>query len=392
MNHPRLALVSNFRDEASPSMLVCGDRLYDHLSAEHPDLETTRIQPDYTYRLRQLPRLGKMGFARETDKMLNRFWDYPRHLKSQISQFDLFHICDQSYASLVNILPPERTGVFCHDLDVFRSILQPDKYPRSIRYNTIQRYALNGFCKAAVIFYTTQSVREEILHYQLISPDKLVQVPLGIAREFSPHESNANMAAIIQEKIGDRPFLLNISVNLQRKRLDVLLETYARLRHHHPDLLLVRVGAEWEPDMQARIDRLGIRDGIRLFPRLEQKDLAEFYRRAAVVLMTSEAEGFGMPLIEALACGSIIVVSDIPVLREVGGNAAVYCPVGKPDIWANTISDLLNYPEATPDLSIRFQQVKKYTWSAHAETIAQAYQERILSQSTSQQPLQVFAS
>jgi len=108
--------------------------------------------------------------------------------------------------------------------------------------------------------------------------------------------------------------------------------------------------------------------------------------------MTSEAEGFGMPLIEALACGSIIVVSDIPVLREVGGNAAVYCPVGKPDIWANTISDLLNYPEATPDLSIRFQQVKKYTWSAHAETIAQAYQERILSQSTSQQPLQVFAS
>ncbi|MBC1220727.1 glycosyltransferase [Nostoc sp. UCD121] len=392
MNSLRLALVSNFRAEASPSMLVCGDRLYDSLCAEHPHLATTRIQPNYTYRLRQLPRLGKMRLALETDKMLNRFWDYPRHLKSQVSQFDIFHICDQSYASLVHILPPERTGVFCHDLDVFRSILQPDKYPRSLRYNTMQRYVLNGFRNAAVVFYTTQSVRDEILHYQLISPDKLVQVPLGIAPEFSPGDANSKMAIHIQQEIGNRPFLLNISGNLKRKRLDVLLETYARLRYHHPELLLVRVSPEWEPDMQARIDRLGIRHGIRLFSQLEQKDLVELYRQAAIVLMTSEAEGFGMPLIEALACGSVAVVSDIPVLREVGSNAAVYCPVGNPDAWANTISHLLNHLEAAPELSLRLRQVKKYTWSAHAKIIAQTYQERILSQAATQQPLQAFAS
>ncbi|BCL34082.1 glycosyltransferase [Nostoc sp. MS1] len=389
MNSLRLALISNLRDEASPSMLVCGDRLYDYLCAEHPDIKTTRIQPDYTYRLRRLPRLGKMGFALGTDKMLNRFWDYPQHLKPQISQHDIFHICDQSYASLVHILPPERTGVFCHDLDVFRSILQPDKYPRSIRYNTIQRYALNGFRQAVVVFYTTQSVRDEILHYQLVSPDKLVQVPLGIAPEFSPGSSRLTDA--IAQQIGDRPFILNISGNLQRKRLDVLLETYARLRYHHPELLLVRVGPEWEPNMQVRIERLGIRHGIRLFHRLEQNDLVELYRRAAVVLMTSEAEGFGMPLIEALACGSVAVVSDIPVLQEVGGNAAVYCPVGQPDVWANTIHHILNHPEAAPERAMRLQHVSKYTWSAHAATIAQAYQERILPQMTTQQPLEVFA-
>jgi glycosyltransferase involved in cell wall biosynthesis len=369
----RLALVSNFRAEASPSMLVCGDSLYDYLCAEHSDWHTTRIQPAYTYRLRRLPWLGKKRFAVESDKLLNRYWDYPRYLQPQISQFDIFHICDQSYASLVHILPPERTGVFCHDLDVFRSVLEPGKYRRSIRYNTIQRYALKGFCKAAIVFYTTEFVRDEILKYKLVSADKLVQVPLGTAPEFSPHVSAANLTPLIQKQIGKQPFLLNVSGNLKRKRLDVLLDTYSRLRSEHPELLLVRVGPEWEPDLQRRIDQLGIREGIRLLSGLEQQDLVALYRQATLVLMTSEAEGFGMPLIEALACGSVPVVSDICVLREVGGNAAIYCPVGQPDIWAKTISDVLKQPETAPDISLRLKQVKKYTWSFHANAIAQAY-------------------
>uniref|UniRef100_B8HJS8 Glycosyl transferase group 1 n=1 Tax=Cyanothece sp. (strain PCC 7425 / ATCC 29141) TaxID=395961 RepID=B8HJS8_CYAP4 len=384
MNPARLALVSNFRAEASPSMLVCGDRLYDYLVAEQPDLQTSRIQPEYTYRLKRLPWLGKIGFASGGDKMLNRYWDYPRHLKSCQQNFDLFHICDQSYASLVHVLPPERTGVFCHDLDVFRSILQPDKYPRSFRYNAMQRYALNGFRQAGVVFYTTNFVREEILHYGLIAPEKLVQVPLGIDPSFSPHVSNPEVSAQLRHQIGDRPFLLNISVTLPRKRLDVLLDTYALLRSLHPELLLVRVGPGWTPELEARIDRLGIRDGIRLLPRLEQVELAELYRQAAVVLMTSESEGFGMPLIEALASGSLIVVSDIAVLREVGGEAAVYCPVGEPEVWAKTISHLLKQPGDAPDRNFRLQHAKRYTWSVHAQTIAEAYRERILPQLKSQ--------
>ncbi len=376
----RLGLVSNFRAEASPSMLVCGDRLYETLVAEHLDFQTTRIQPEYTYRLKRLPSLGRMGCASGGDKMLNRFWDYPRYLKSCQHNFDLFHICDQSYASLVNVLPPERTGVFCHDLDVFRSVLQPDKYPRSFRYNTMQRYALKGFQQAAVVFYTTHFVRDEILHFGLMTPEKLVQVPLGIDPSFSPKASHSGMVEHLRQQLGDGPFLLNISVSLPRKRLDVLLDAYALLRSQHPELMLVRVGPGWMPDLEARIDRLGIRDGIRLFPRLEQVELAELYRRAAVVLMTSESEGFGMPLIEALASGSLIVVSDIAVFREVGGEAAVYCPVGEPQAWAETISHLLQNPDAAPNRGFRLQYAKRYTWSAHAQTIADAYRERVLPQ------------
>ncbi|MBD2435511.1 glycosyltransferase [Nostoc sp. FACHB-110] len=217
-------------------------------------------------------------------------------------------------------------------------------------------------------------------------------MPLKISPEFSFSKEILHMTTNIQQQISHRPFILNISGNLQRKRLDVLLETYARLRYHHPELLLVRIGPQWEPEMQARIERLGIQHGIRLFSKIEQQDLVELYRRAAIVLMTSETEGFAMPLIEALACGSVAVVSDIPVLREVGGNAAVYCPVGQPEVWADTIHHLLNHPEAAPSLSVRLNQVKNYSWSLHAATIAQAYQEKIRSHCPTPQPLEVVTS
>jgi glycosyltransferase involved in cell wall biosynthesis len=91
------------------------------------------------------------------------------------------------------------------------------------------------------------------------------------------------------------------------------------------------------------------------------------------VLLTSEAEGFGLPVIEALACGAIVAVSDIPVLREVGGAAVVYCPVADVSAWVKTVEQLLENPTSAPEYSLRLAQAQKYSWSAHAQTIANAY-------------------
>jgi glycosyltransferase involved in cell wall biosynthesis len=379
MNRARLALVSNFRAEASPSMLVCGDRLHEALVNEHPEFETVRIQPEYVRiatRLPSLPLLRRLSGG--ADKMLNRYVVYPRHLAKLSAGFDLFHICDHSYASLMHGLPAERTGVLCHDVDVFRSVLQPELYRRSPRFNAMQRHALAGLAKAAIVFHTTDHVREEILRYGLTRRERLVQVPLGVNPRFLPPATPGERSALLRETVGERPFLLNVSVTLARKRLDVLLRTYALLRRSHPDLLLLRIGPDWSGDQQALITELGIAEGIRRIPRLEQDTLASFYGAAAAVLMTSEAEGFGMPLIEALACGTVAVVSDIPVFHEVAGPAAVYCPVGDAAAWARRLTEILNDPGTAPPVAVRRDQVRRYTWSAHAAVIAAAYRERIL--------------
>jgi glycosyltransferase involved in cell wall biosynthesis len=91
------------------------------------------------------------------------------------------------------------------------------------------------------------------------------------------------------------------------------------------------------------------------------------------VLLPSEAEGFGLPLIEALACGASVVASDIPVLREVGAEAVTYCPVGDVLAWAEQVTRLLADPVTAPPREVRLSRAARFTWAAHVRTIAEAY-------------------
>ena len=105
---------------------------------------------------------------------------------------------------------------------------------------------------------------------------------------------------------------------------------------------------------------------------IQPAQLAELYRRAAVILQPSEAEGFGLPVIEALACGAIVVASDIPVLREVGGDAVIYCPVGDVGAWVRGSCACIRWV-LRPQLPERLACAARYSWVAHARTIADAY-------------------
>jgi glycosyltransferase involved in cell wall biosynthesis len=81
---------------------------------------------------------------------------------------------------------------------------------------------------------------------------------------------------------------------------------------------------------------------ITVLPFLERRVLAAVYRRAAVVLQPSDREGFGLPVAEAMACGTPVVASDLKPLREVGGTIASYCPVGDVKAWTHAVSELLD--------------------------------------------------
>src|SRR5439155_21990059 len=112
---------------------------------------------------------------------------------------------------------------------------------------------------------------------------------------------------------------------------------------------------------------------ITQMPRQERPVIADLYRRAAAVLMPSESEGFGLPVAEALACGAPVIASDISVLREVGGDAAIYCPLADVPTWIARIRDLLHGANPAPTLQARLAQARKYSWRSHAQIIAQAY-------------------
>lgn len=378
MNLPYLGLVFNFPQTKSFSMDFCSEMLLNQLQQDlHLPFKPEAIVPQEYYQiLTRIPWLGRKFPIRTLETMLNNLWVYPQAIKKVRDRFQYFHICDHSYANLVHDLPAERTGVFCHDLDAFRSLLEPKKYRRGWHYNAGQKHVLSGMQKAKFVFYTTNEVRQEIEHYQLLDPSKLIQAPLGIASEFTAIAAQ-KPSKLLESIIDQQPFLLNVSSNQVRKRLDILLQAFAGIHERFPELKLVRVGAEWTPQMQKLIQSLGIGNSIIRLQGLERSELAELYRQATITLVTSESEGFGLPVIEALACGSPVVASDIPVLREVGGNAVTFCPLNRIDDWVTVLENHLQAPNAQPSKGDHLAQAAKYSWAAHAKTISDAYEKMV---------------
>jgi glycosyltransferase involved in cell wall biosynthesis len=349
----RLAVLTDYPEEGWPSMDLVAEMLLKHLT---PDVQGARICPPWK---RRLSFLG--GVGRNFDRLVNRMWDYPRSVRRGIGPFDCFHLCDHSYAQLVHELPAERTGVFCHDLDTFRCILEPEKERRPAWFQAMARKILTGLEMARVVFYLTSAVREQIERFGIVDPAKLVQCPVAAAEEFSYQLPRPT----------DMIYLLHVGSCIPRKRVDVLLQTFAAVRQ--PGLRLIQVGGEWTPAQRELIAKLGIADAVEQKRHLSRPEIAELYRGAAVVLQPSDAEGFGLPVIEALACGAKVVASDIPVLREVGGDAVLYCPVGEVDQWADTVSKLLAGQDLAPPLEKRLAQAAKFSWAEHARVIADAY-------------------
>jgi glycosyltransferase involved in cell wall biosynthesis len=346
-------------------MDYAAEMLTRHLCDEHSQrFETVTVRPKF---FRGFEALSHRREAFNADRLTTRFVTYPVSVLMRRSDFDLFHLVDHSYSQLLHVLPASRTGVFCHDLDTFAPILanNGERFPAWRR--GLAAIQLRGLRKAAVHFHTTASIGAQLSELSIANRDALVCAPYGIAREFWKP---------MKGKLPDRlrtPFLLHVGGNYPRKRLDILFRVFSRVRGLLPEYSLVQVGATLTEGDTLLAQELGIVSALISFPYLPRLEVARLYAEASVVLMPSEREGFGLPLVEALAAGAPVVASDIPPLREIGGDAVTFCPLGEIDHWTDAVVGLLRKPAAGPDLPTRQHQASRFSWQNHASVVAAAY-------------------
>ena len=389
MSLPRLAVLCDFQEENWPSMDLVADMLLDHLQQEFADrFVATRICPPMRRRLtgQRSENRGQepeRGTRFNVDRFLNRFWDYPRYLRRLRNDFDLFHVVDHSYGQLLHVLPPERTVVSCHDLDTFQSLLNPGNDPRSFLFRKMMSRTLSGFKKAALVTCDSAATRDELLSQQLVEPERAVVIPNGVHPSCSPEAdptADREAARLLGEPAASALEILHVGSTIPRKRIDILLQIFAAARKEFPAARLVRVGGPFTREQLRLVDQLGLAPGIVVLPHLERKVLAAVYRRAAFLLQPSEREGFGLPVVEALACGTPVVASDLPVLREVGGDAAFYSPVADVGCWSEAIRGLVCERRDDPDHWRRrrlngFAQAAKFSWAEYARKMVAVYSE-----------------
>jgi glycosyltransferase involved in cell wall biosynthesis len=341
----RIALVCDFLEENWPSMDLVADMLFQHLQRDlETDLQVTRVCPPLQRRFARFPKVGLTPAFHNLDRLTNRFFDYPRHLRDLRSHVDLFHIVDHSYSQLVHCLPAERTVVTCHDLDTFRCLLDPARDQRPGWFRAMTSRILKGFTQAAHVITVSAIVRDEIISYGLLPPGRITVIPNGVHPSCSPNGdavADAELARLLPPDSANAFWLLNVGSTIRRKRLDILLRVFAAVRQDLPHARLIRAGGALTPEQLRLAEELNIQNAIVQLGSVTREMLGAAYRRADLLVHTAEAEGFGLPLIESMACGCRVVASDIAVLREIGGPAAAYCSLEDIPGWRATIVRLL---------------------------------------------------
>ena len=254
--------------------------------------------------------------------------------------------------------------VTCHDLDAVQAALPAGAVPFAPS-RFLASGILDGLARAAHVACVSQATSDELLATGRVEPDRISVVHAGVHPSCVPADRRRRDAPAGR-------FLLHVGSTIQRKRIDVLLRDLSGRADNFPELRLRRVGGvtDARAALRSRLSWGSLMRSSR--PNISTRPaLAACYRAARLVVLPSEREGFGLPVVEAMACGTPVVASDIPALEEVGGSAAVYCPVGDVDRWVETISALLREEQHEPSASRSggrqsIANASRFNWNSYA--------------------------
>lgn len=256
----------------------------------------------------------------------------------------------------VNLLKPDVLHSPAFIAPVFRTISSPQvvtihdlafekhlqKIPFSRRY--FYRYVIpKSIRKAEIVITDSQTVATE-LELSRFTPKQVEVVPLGVDPKLFNAESQPTDEEILKSYNLQSPFFLMVATQEPRKNIFTILSAFKQLREKTPAFRLALAGRYgWMVDHQER-DLAGV-DLLGYVPDVH---LPALYRHAAAFIAPSHYEGFDLPAVEALACGTPVLASDIPVHREVLGDLASFIPHDQPDAWFNNMVEFVTQNEKHP--------------------------------------------
>src|SRR5215469_9934611 len=377
MDRLKVAVVADYAEEGWASMDLVAEMLASRLVSMHRDaIDARLIRPRF---VRPFTRFGSLRRSKSffnAERAFNRYLLYPLWLRQQRGKFTLFHIVDHSYSHLANHLPPDRTIITCHDIDAFRAVLAPSRGPRAAVPRVVAGRILKGFRRAAIVTCVSRATRAAIVEQGLRSLLTTVVIANGVDSVMSPEPDLAadrEAENVLGPHDANAPEIVHVGSTEPRKRIETLLQIFAGVGRRFPSARLIRIGGGLLPEHWRAADALGIKDRIVIVPFLDRKVLATVYRRAAVVLMPSEAEGFALPVAEAMACGRPVVASDLPVLRETGGDAASYCAVDDVTSWIQTVCAFLAGPDDCNQVRARTAWAARFSWNTYCARTVEIY-------------------
>lgn len=275
-------------------------------------------------------------------------------------------------------LPLRFTGprvVTIHDMTFFE---HPEFHERA-KVVFFQRMIRAAAAQADVIVAVSDDTASRV--QRILAPKApIVVAPHGVDRgRYHPADDGdtvaADLASLSQVGVA-APFLAFVGTLEPRKNIPGLIAAFSAVASRHPDLDLVLAGRQgWgAAQVEAAVARSGLRDRIHFLGYAAADLLPVLYRRAAAVVYPSHAEGFGLPALEALACGAPVVTTTGTPMADVAGDAAVLVEPGDDDALADAVQALLTDGKLTRRLREAGPRVAgRYSWGVCARAHVRAY-------------------
>ncbi len=255
-------------------------------------------------------------------------------------------------------------------------------YPATHTEDSRGYYAASGESvrKAERVIAVSQRTASDAVRLLGVDPVRMRVVPEAAAPGFSPRGA-AEFDAIAQRlHLDARPYALFVGTLEPRKNLPLLLDAFSEVRGDLDVQLLIVGGRGWldEPIFAAHA-RSGLADNVRFLGTLDEDDLAALYSHAAAFVLPSLYEGFGLPVLEAMACGAPVICSNAGPLPEVAGDAAVLLDPHDPGPWADAMLAVLSNSQLASALRQKgFARAATFSWARAALATRDVYREALL--------------
>jgi glycosyltransferase involved in cell wall biosynthesis len=277
----------------------------------------------------------------------------------------------------VNVLPlitPCPAALTIHDLTF---LTYPDRFKQERRTYLWALTRLSAR-KASRIMTDSANTRQDVTRLLDVSADKIEVVYPGVDPAFHPRPAE-EIRAFRQSKGLPEQFILYVGTLEPRKNVDTLIRAYALLTERMPRVCpLVIAGARgWMVErIFAEVERAALGDRIRFPGYVEAAELPLWYGAASLFVYPSLYEGFGLPVLEAMACGTPVVVSDVSSLPEVVGDAGVRVDPRSSDQLADSLAEILQSSAKREQMAAAgLTRAASFTWERAADQAARIYRQ-----------------
>lgn len=305
-----------------------------------------------------------------------RFVKYPLYAASLAARrdADLFHIVDHGYADLAAVLPKAKTLVTCHDLMLLRA--EEGVAGFRGRRSTVARFrwSTSFLRRVAHVACDSECTRGDVIRMCGVDPERTSVIALAANPRFAPlgDETIQRLRAGLGNPA--RWQLLHVSSGGRYKNIETTIRVLAALRRGGSDVGLVRAGTRLTPAELALCESLHVADVVTDLGRVSDERLVELYNASDVSIFPSHYEGFGLPVLEAMACGTPVAASNTPALVELADGIALFADPLNVDAHTANVQAVLETPSVAAGMRDRgLAHAATYTWERAALRYAELY-------------------